>query len=163
MCKNPCILTRRRLRGRRRDSILSITLSVLASQQGGWEEWESIIHVLVWIFLSSQAFPMQLWNGKNWTYCIKRSNPRVKSSVQCILSQWQDLIFFPLYQLKYHINESMADLFQTWQENAGILSRNRCGWNSLSVWKGQGDFCFVPWIWKLFANLQWLQFLDNTN
>lgn len=57
----------------------------------------------------------------------------------------------------------MSDLFQKRQEHAGILSYNRCGWNSLSVWKGQSDFCFASRIWNVSFNLQWLRFFDNPN
>lgn len=44
----------------------------------------------------------------------------------------------------------MSDWFQNWQGYSGIRSANRCGWNSLSVWKGHSDFCFVSRKWKLF-------------
>lgn len=69
MCRKPWILTSRRMRGRRRESLLSITPNLLVNQQGARRSGEYItlcVGLNFWKlkFLSSQTFLNWLWKWK---------------------------------------------------------------------------------------------------
>lgn len=79
MCRKPWILTSRRMRGRRRESLLSIIPNLLVNQQGARRSGEYItlcVGLNFWKlkFLSSQTFLNWLWKWKK-----KRLSKRIKS------------------------------------------------------------------------------------